>query len=303
MKLGVRCACVFCCVSAVSWGSRAPYVYDVHAGRHACAPWSQAYRSAGLTPWVFVDFDEAMNAGFYEHARQKTMDDVGVPGNILFHFLRGLYNKNNLSAIRPSKQERIAKVVHCIMLDASISGTVEATRATWMARHGPAWQFRIWTAEDLTRDGLCTASWYQHLDDPQTRADCAKIEIAYRHGGVCIDAGVMCLRPFDILNYTYDLCVGIEPLEGLGWQLGLSVLAARAGHPVLEHCLKELEKDLPSDSSPKPFVCRRAFTRAFYAVAQIHKTTDIALPVGYFCLPTSTSASADNGQTFATKIS
>ena len=107
-------------------------------------------------------------------------------------------------------------------------------RESWR-RHHPDWEMRLWT-EDILPDDFVRPEAYERLRSPAERSDIIRLEVLYRFGGVYVDTDVECLRPIDPL---------LE--EGAGFFVGAvqgkvenAVIAATAGHPVLERALREL---------------------------------------------------------------
>ena len=111
----------------------------------------------------------------------------------------------------------------------------EAHRESWR-RHHPHWEMRLWTDENLP-DDLVRPEAYERLRNPAERSDIVRLEVLYRFGGVYVDTDVECLRPIDpLLQDDVDFFVGyVKP-----GKVTNAVIAAEAGHPVLEQALREL---------------------------------------------------------------
>jgi hypothetical protein len=113
------------------------------------------------------------------------------------------------------------------------------------------------------------------------KADIARYEIIYRYGGVYVDADCACLRPLDILHYTYDFYAGMQPLDTHYLQIGMAIFGARPRHPLIAHCIYTIQDDwhrrgIPSKTGPSHF------TRSFFMCAGKFDSRDVALPVNYF---------------------
>jgi mannosyltransferase OCH1-like enzyme len=106
-------------------------------------------------------------------------------------------------------------------------------RESWR-RHHPDWEMRLWT-EDSLPDDLVRPEVYERLRSPAERSDIARLEVLYRFGGVYVDTDVECLRPIDPLLEGEDFFV--EAVQG---KVENAVIAAEAGHPILERALREL---------------------------------------------------------------
>jgi mannosyltransferase OCH1-like enzyme len=108
-------------------------------------------------------------------------------------------------------------------------------RESWR-RHHPAWEMHFWTEENLP-DDLVRKEAYERLRNPAERSDIIRLEVLFRFGGVYADTDVECLRPIDpLLEEGADFFAGYVKVG----KVQNALIAAAAGHPVLERALSEL---------------------------------------------------------------
>jgi len=234
-----------------------------------------------IIPWMFVDFDASMQTSKYNSSIQTTKQIIGIDGNELLNLFRTLYNEYNLSVVQPETRVRIPKIIHQIWLGSDVPEAFEPLMQSWTEMHlGHGWRYKLWTDKDVAAFGLTNQQFYDQTDNFGVKSDLLKWEIVYRYGGVYVDMDYECLRPLDILHYTYDFYVGIQPLDTQLVQLGAALFGAYPGHPILKHCIDTIKDDwhkkgAPSKSGPVHF------TRSFFATAGKDGHRDIALPASY----------------------
>lgn len=255
--------------------------YNIHEGLYAQAPWAENYKNLNLEPWVFLDFNTSMELSKYPQSIEMTSQVTGIDGNLLLHFLRGLYNKNNLSNIFPSKELKIPKIIHQIWLGSPLPECFKELMQSWINAHLDGWQYMLWTDKEAAEIELYNREFYDQVENPGVKSDLLKMEVIYQYGGVYIDTDFECLRPLDILHYTYDFYIGIQPLDSQFLQLGFGIFGARSGHPILRHCIETIKNDWHEKGAPKK-TGPVHLTKSFYAVAETEGMTDIAFPASYF---------------------
>lgn len=191
-----------------------------------------------IIPWMFVDFDASMQTSKYNSSIQTTKQIIGIDGNELLNLFRTLYNEYNLSVVQPETRVRIPKIIHQIWLGSDVPEAFEPLMQSWTEMHlGHGWRYKLWTDKDVAAFGLTNQQFYDQTDNFGVKSDLLKWEIVYRYGGVYVDMDYECLRPLDILHYTYDFYVGIQPLDTQLVQLGAALFGAYPGHPILKHCI------------------------------------------------------------------
>jgi mannosyltransferase OCH1-like enzyme len=245
------------------------------------APWAKTYSDKGIAPWVYIDFDESMQTAAYTNEIAATTRITGIDGNILYHSLKGLYNKNNLSNILPSKKLLIPRIIHQIWLGSPVPECYKSYMTSWIEFHLDDWQYMLWTEKEITELNLYNKKYYDESDNYGIKADIARAEILYQFGGVYIETDFECLRPLDILHYTYDFYIGIQPLDSQFLQLGIGIIGSRAGHPILKHCIESIKDDWHKKGAPQK-TGPIHFTMSFYLMSDLYGNVDIAFPASYF---------------------
>jgi mannosyltransferase OCH1-like enzyme len=245
---------------------------------------SSRYAPYNTTAWVYLDFDIAMLTSFHPDAVSITEQVVGIDGPKLMAFFKHLYDQNNLSCLVPQDTLKIPKIIHQVWLGGPLPEAFKKYVASWFTMHSQGgWIYKLWTDEDMKTFPLYNRAIYDASDSVGVRSDIAKWEIVYKYGGVYLDVDFECLKPLDILHYTYDFYTAIQPLDTQFVQLGAALFGARAGHPILKHCIEtikhnEHKKGATNKTGPIHF------TRCFYACAGKNGSLDIALPASY-CYP------------------
>lgn len=233
-------------------------------------------------PWLYVDFDVAMLTSKFPESVRITKQVIGIDGDKLLALFRNLYDMNNLSKIQPQKELRIPKYIHQIWLGSPLPEAFKQYIMSWMNYHMEnGWHYKLWTDEDMKTMKLYNQHYYDESDSYGVKSDLLKWELVYNFGGVYVDMDFECLKPLDILHYTYDFYTGIQPLDTQFVQLGAALFGAVPGHPILKHCIETIKDDwhlkgAPTKSGPVHF------TKSFYAVAGKTGMRDIALPAYYF---------------------
>ena len=255
--------------------------YDLTKPRYSNSPWAKTYVEKKIAPWIYIDFDQSMQAETYTNEIATTTRLTGIDSSILYHSLKGLYNKNNLSSIIPSKKLKIPKIIHQIWLGSPVPECYKSFMNSWIEFHLDGWQYMLWTDKEITELSLYNKKYYDETDNYGIKADLARTEILYQYGGVYIETDFECLRPLDILHYTYDFYIGIQPLDSQFLQLGIGIIGSRAEHPILKHCIESVKDDWHKKGAPQK-TGPIHFTMSFYLMSDLYGNVDIALPASYF---------------------
>ncbi len=240
---------------------------------------------ADIQPWIYLDFDHALQKDNHREAMAITGRIVNIDAEVLYTFFKDLYNRYNLSVIKPANELKIPKIIHQIWLDDEKSGKLPQEFApyvkTCIEKHlGGQWQYKLWTDKDIEKLDLYNREYYEASSNYGVKSDLLKWEIIYKFGGAYLDTDIECLKSLEILHYTYDFYVGIQPLETKYLQLGAGIFGARPGHHVLKHCIETIKDDW----NRKGTVNKTGpvhFTKSFFLKAG-RNSVDIALPPNYF---------------------
>lgn len=238
--------------------------------------------SVSSPDWVYLDFDTSMQTALYPQAIDITKRVVGLDGAQLLGFFKNLYNKNNPCQIAPNSSPKIPLIIHQIWLGGNMPDVYKPLIKTWFTFHeGKGWRYKLWTENDIKKLNLYNQDLYDATDNYGMKSDIARYEILYRFGGVYIDTDFECLHALDQLNYLYDFYTGIQPLDSGYLQLGIGLIGAAPGHPILKHAITSMKDDakkqgIPARTGPIHL------TLSFVAKAGKEGTTDIAFPAHYF---------------------
>lgn len=234
-----------------------------------------------VEPWIYIDFHTAMQTASFPQATAVTKRVIGIDGDELMRCFKSLYDQNNLSRIKPSNQLRIPKIIHHVWLGSEVPDEFKAFMQSWIDMHMEGWQYYLWTDEEVAKIKLYNQKFYDAVDNYGVKSDIVKWEVVYRYGGVYVDTDFECLKPLDILHYTYDFYTGIQPLDTQFLQLGAALFGAVPGHPILKHCIETIKDDWHHKGAPTK-TGPVHFTKSFFAVAGKTGFIDIAFPAYYF---------------------
>jgi len=231
-----------------------------------CITYQQQLRSH------YVDFDHAMALTEYSAIAARSKD--------LYAFLKNLYNENSFLKVQVQDKLKIPKIIHQVWLGSPLPEEYKAFVQSWKDNH-PDWEYILWTDEKVKEFPLINQHYYDEATNYGEKSDILKWELIYRIGGVYIDTDFECIKPLDVLHYTYDFYVGIQPLDTNIVQLGAALFAAHAGHPILKHCVETIK----DDRDKKQIVLKTGplhFTKSLFLVAGRSNNIDVALPADYF---------------------
>jgi len=280
---------------------------------HVTHPWQEAYPIA--SPWRYIDFDVSMRTHAYEQSVAVTRQITEYGGSEFLDCVRSLYKKNNLSVIAPHDTVTIPKDMHQIWLGGKLPDVFLPLIESWKENHkSRGWRHFLWVDDSasyqygdvvITKEAelkrilelpasetpasivvdvcaitLDNQELYDQVDNYGVKSDLLKWEIIYRYGGVYIDTDFECLRPLDILHYTYDFYTGMQPLDTLLVQLGAALFAGHPKHPILKHCIATIKDDWHYNGAPKKSGPVH-FSKSFLATAGKDNSKDIALPAHY----------------------
>ncbi|MFC1842062.1 glycosyltransferase family 32 protein [Candidatus Dependentiae bacterium] len=258
-----------------------------------------------LAKKLYLDFDKSMQTTRYKHK-------INSQNRSLFDFFKYQYDINSLGKINPQRICKIPKVFHYIWLGKKLPEQYRPFLDTWLKYH-PEWTFVFWVdnpknydlgnIQELDFDGLKkyletnkkgqrividvkninfdNRKFFDKTRNYGQRSDILKWEVVYRFGGVYIDVDYECLKPLDMLHHMYDFYTGIQPLDTSFIQLGAALFAARAGHPILKHCVETIHADW---HNPQIVVSTGPlhFTKSFCETPIQSKFVNVALPASYF---------------------
>jgi len=233
------------------------------------------------TPFIYHDFDEAMQIARYPKAFALTSRILNYDGKQFFEFGRSLYNQYNPSLLAPQSEPTIPKHIHQIWIGGPLPEVFKKYIDTWKQMH-PDWGYTLWTDENVRElFPLHNQSYYDESEGMGVKSDLLKWEIIYRFGGVYVDVDYECLQPLDELHYLYDFYTAYQPLDAFFVQLGAALYAAHPKHPILKYCIETIQDDWHHKGAPKKSgPCH--FSKSFMAVAGENGSRDLAFPSFYF---------------------
>ncbi len=237
--------------------------------------------SFAATPFIYHDFDEAMQIRNYPKAFALTNRILNYDGKQFFELGRSLYNQYNPSVLASQSEPIIPKHIHQIWIGGPLPEVFKKYIDTWKQMH-PDWGYTLWTDENVHElFPLHNQSYYDESEGMGVKSDLLKWEIIYRFGGVYVDVDYECLQPLDELHHLYDFYTAYQPLDAFFVQLGAALYAAHPEHLILKHCIETIQDDWHHKGAPKKSgPCH--FSKSFMAVAGENGSRDIAFPSFYF---------------------
>lgn len=235
---------------------------------------------------IAPDFDVAMRVGEFCSVISSpcNIQELGVCGSDMMDFFRALYRKNRPDTIVRSNQIKIPKILHQIWIGKSLPEELKMFAESWEKYH-PDWQYKLWTQEDIPQMNLRNRAFIEQSRNAGEISDLMRYEILYQYGGVYLDTDFECLRSLEPLHYLYDFYIGIQPLDSGLVQLGIGIIGAIPGHPILHACIEQIKNTWQDKNLEKHITARTGpihCTKIFYAMADKSGLCDVALPPTYF---------------------
>ncbi len=231
---------------------------------------------------VFVDFDTSMEFQMGEDNYQRKINRLPLrQSKELMAFLRNIYERNNLSKIKQKPEPIIPTIFHQIWLGPNKPPAIFKESQESIRKLHPDWQYKLWTDKDIPGLNLHNKKYYDLSKNYGEIADIVRYEILYKFGGVYLDVDFVCLRPFDILNHSYDFYTSLMPLDCED-TLCNGVIASVPGHPILKDCIETIEEDWQLSKSLIIRVGPYHFQKSFAKIASESSGRHIAFPKSYF---------------------
>ena len=151
---------------------------------------------------------------------------------------------------------------------------------SWQRFH-PDWKYKLWTERDIPTFPFKNKDLFDASTNYGEKSDIWRYEILEKEGGLYIDTDFECLAPFDVFHHMYDFYIGIQPLDTNIVQLGIGLIGAQPGHPLLRLAITNLR----SNQHHRQIISKTGpifFTRIFYNAVSTTGLRDIAFPSSYF---------------------
>ncbi|HEV2600743.1 MAG TPA: glycosyltransferase [Candidatus Babeliales bacterium] len=261
----------------------------------------------GLHHIPYASFDISMGASADQKSPQK------YEGRYQFlNAFKWLYARNNFTRVVPQARIKIPKIIHHIWLGSQFPTAYETYYRSWKEHH-PEWCSVFWTDNpinfskgervvgsfdelsallgteqsvkrlvvDVRTVSFTNRIYFDQATNYGEKSDILRYEILYNVGGLYVDTDFESLQPCDLLHHMYDLYVGIQPLDTGYGQLGIGLVGAIVGHPLMKLAIENIK----NSCAEKQIICRTGpfyFTRLFCHYMKNGLTIDVALPASYF---------------------
>lgn len=225
--------------------------------------------------FLIVDFDSSLQTKKYLNLLDERW------GKPIYKTLKQLYEKNSADNLVYHEKPLIPLKIHQIWLGSPLPEEYAHYAQTWKDHH-PEWEYHLWTDADLANYPMKNRALYDAARNYGEKSDIARYEILYQEGGLYVDTDYECLKACDVFNHYYTFYTGIQPLDTNIMQLGIGIIGAQKGHPLLKAVIENL---VHNSTLTQQIIAKTGpiyFTRVFCSIApQLHMPL-IALPPTYF---------------------
>ncbi|MGC2310855.1 MAG: glycosyltransferase [Candidatus Babeliaceae bacterium] len=222
----------------------------------------------------YVDFDESMQAQKYAHIIKR-----GAGENV-YEIFKKVYEKNNFLRVKPEENIKIPRIIHQIWIQGNPPAEFTYVSDSWQKYH-PSWRYVLWTDKEIKKLKYLPHDLYDAAVNYGEKSDIARYAILYEYGGLYADFDEECLQACDALHYRYDFYIGIQPLDTNTVQVGIGIIGAVPGHPLLKYVIDSLH-----NAHHIPQIVAKTgpifFTYVFCSVIFNISGINIALPASYF---------------------
>jgi mannosyltransferase OCH1-like enzyme len=142
----------------------------------------------------------------------------------------------------------IPKILHHIWVGPPMPERLNPYVESWRTLH-PEWEHLLWTGFD----DLENQAYYDRAEKitphvGQLRADLARYEILYRHGGVYVDCDLEALRPIDDLLDVE----GFAGWEQDGRWVNNAIIGCAPFHPLMRACIDNAPRSIRKHRGKRP---------------------------------------------------
>ncbi len=237
-------------------------------------------------PLVMIPFDESMRLSQYAWivARPNTQQEVGVPGEWLYQFLKKQWAQLSYDALPSCNTLRIPKIMHQIWIGNGVPAELKPFQKLWQLMH-PDWEYHLWTQDNIQDLPLINRDIINAAQNPAEKADLLRLELLNIFGGVYIDMDFEPLQPLDFLHYCYDFYIGIDPLDTGMVQIASGIIGAIPNHPIIKAAIDGIPENYKNPELVNCITRKTGpvhVTRQFIIHANTHGLRDCALPASYF---------------------
>ena len=224
---------------------------------------------------LWVDFDISMEKGSYLYTKKykklQKKNDLSI--------LKELYEKNNLSKVKPSAKPKIPKIIHQIWVGPNPQpAMLQKLAQTWKKKH-PDWKYMFWTDQEVKNITLVNRELYDRTHDYREKADLLRYELLYQIGGVYVDLDFECLKPLDILNHCYDFYIGIANNQ-VSEMVVNALIGCAPGHIIMLNAINNVVYEELKDWRDRSGVFY--FSKEFMKSIQNAPGRNIAFPMNFF---------------------
>lgn len=228
-----------------------------------------------------VSFDRSCGAKKIGRFLQRSECDAAT-----YKCYRELWEKNNPKKREKSSIVLIPAVIHQIWLyPGPIPPRIRHYMKSVKKQHS-SWKYTLWYQQTLDSEFPELKPLLQKCATYKEKEALAASFILEREGGVVLAPACQSFLSLEPFNFRYDFYVGLEPprpkqKEGRSLYLGLSVLGAHQGQPIVSLWKEKMQQSLTNDQVFDPAVLLGdAFSATLCSAKSSSK--EIVFPPTYF---------------------
>lgn len=231
-----------------------------------------------LEPIPYIDFDVSMQKNRFEHFLQQNNN------MLIYNFFKTLYSFTNPLRMFPQDELRIPKKLHFIWLGRPMPEEYKKYIQSWRDFH-PDWEFKLWIEQDLPTFNFVNRDIFDEANNYSRKADIWCLEILEQFGGLYLNIDFQCLKRMDMLHYTYDFYIAMQPLDTNIVQIGTGLIAAKPYHPLITYCrekIRETRNIVQIIVATGPIFFTKCYLDYYATVPKALQERNVVFPASYF---------------------
>ena len=187
-----------------------------------------------------------LNSYCYKRSLFIPMNNYGDMNSTIHPEHTYMHIKETLSNLRPyyldmSKKANIPKILHLIWIGPKPPPKTLQSWTRNFSQHNPEWIVKVWRDKEIAELNLVNQISYDQMGEWCGKADIARYEILYRHGGMYIDADTIWLgdeiHP-EMLRGLFNVFLEKEDCISNGW------IACIPNHPFLKMIIDSIPESM-----------------------------------------------------------
>jgi len=234
--------------------------------------------------YIYVPFDLSMKSTAHP-------DKIATPwGSSVMRIFRAWYERHHKEHLSYSVVPKIPHIIHQIWLGSPFPDKYRAWQESWKRLH-PEWRYCLWTDADIEKLSRIpgffvgdTYRYYQEATNFGERSDILRLLLLNYYGGLYVDTDFEALQSLAPLHHYHSFYTGMQPLDVAYPQLGLALIGATPGHPLLQELLAMIAQNRNQKSivmRTGPLMMTRCLARQLTGESVLLHDA-LVLPASYF---------------------